>query len=163
MSSFVACLVHLGCWNKTPGTRWFMNNKRLFLTVGGLGSPRSWHWRWGVWRGVFTVPSLDRSSLGACGISFLLFVSEDLYFSSPVLLYLFYPCLLSLVIFFCIAFFFILKFFTWISFLKIIFHFSITLDIQAYVSFKCPAQWLDIYIPYKVITPINLISIWHHI
>ena len=38
-------------------------------------------------------------------------------------------------------------------FLFIFFYFSITVDIQYYISFRCIAQWLDIYRTYKM-TPL---------
>ena len=40
---------------------------------------------------------------------------------------------------------------------KIIFYFSVKIDIQHFVYFRYTTQQLDIYITYKMITPINLI------
>lgn len=37
------------------------------------------------------------------------------------------------------------------------FNFSVPVDIQYYISFKCIAYWLDIYTPYEVIPPINVV------
>lgn len=34
-------------------------------------------------------------------------------------------------------------------------------DVQYYFSFRCTAQWFDIYAPYDVITTISLVSIRH--
>ena len=37
-----------------------------------------------------------------------------------------------------------------------------TLDIQYYISFRCTAELLDIYIPYKAFILVSLIPTWHH-
>ena len=57
------------------------------------------------------------------------------------------------------------QFFFWTS---IIFIFSIALDIQHYISFRCPTEWLDICTPYEGITqqlyyPSDTIHSWYNI
>lgn len=42
------------------------------------------------------------------------------------------------------------------AYLKIKIFFSVTVDLQYYISFKGTAQLLDIYIPYQAIPPIHL-------
>ena len=48
------------------------------------------------------------------------------------------------------------------AYLKIKIFFSVTVDLQYYISFKGTAQLLDIYIPYQAIPPIHLAPTWHH-
>lgn len=41
-------------------------------------------------------------------------------------------------------------------------YFSVTIDLQYYVCFRCTTKRLHIHIPYKVISPVSLVSICHH-
>lgn len=40
---------------------------------------------------------------------------------------------------------------------------SITVAIQCYVSFRCATQWLDIYLPYRVIALLSLVPTSHRL
>lgn len=40
--------------------------------------------------------------------------------------------------------------------------FSITVDIQFCISFRCTTLWLDIYVTYGVIPPVSLVPTLHH-
>ena len=52
---------------------------------------------------------------------------------------------------------------TWEKCFFFLLFFSITVVIQYYISLGYTTLWLDIYITYKLIAPISLVSIWHHI
>ena len=47
-------------------------------------------------------------------------------------------------------------------FQNLFFNFSITIHVQYNANSRCATQWLDIYVTYEVITPINLVPIGHH-
>ena len=45
---------------------------------------------------------------------------------------------------------------------EILFIFQLSIHLTCYVSFRCTTQWLHMCLSYKAITPVILVSIWHH-